>query len=627
MKERLKYYVGIYLLFVLVFALQKPLFMFYYRELFRAADWTDWFRVAFHGLLLDCSLAGYLTIVPGLLLAATIWSHNRGWRKAAKIYFAMVSLLLSGVLIIDLALYQYWGFRLDTTPFFYFFSSPKDAMASISLWTVAGGVAAILTVGWLYYALFYFCILRSPRLEKRALPPNRPLFTLIFVLLIGLLIIPIRGGFSVSTMNVGKVYFSENIHLNHAATNPLFSLLASSEKQADFKDQYRYMDDARARRLVADLLDPEVLKQQKQAPDEQLLNIRRPNILFVVMESFSSKLMHSLGGLPNVAVNLDRLSAEGVFFRNFYATSFRTDRGLISILSGFPSQPTTSMMKYPKISQHLPSIARELRKAGYTTGYFYGGDADFTNMRSYLMASGFQSIVSDEDFPLGQRLSKWGVHDHLVFEKLLSVLRTERPQRPWFRVLQTSSSHEPYDVPYHRLADKALNAFAYTDSCIGRFVAEIKRLPLWRNTLLVLVPDHLGCYPEHIDNLSVERYQIPLIFLGGALQGPKTIDTYGSQTDIAATLLAQLDITHRAFTYSKDIFNVRAPHFAFFTFPDAFGWADAQNRLVFDNESKKIVVYQGKQKAKQLERGQAYLQQIYDTIDAYLKRHRKENKN
>lgn len=614
MKTRFKYFFLTYVFFVLIFIIQKPLFMLYHLPLFKEATWKDWFLVPYHGLPLDFSLAGYLTIIPGLLLICTIWSRKRLWRRLAKAYFAIIAIILSAVFVIDLGLYRYWGFRLDTTPLFYFCSSPGDALASASAWELIGGIVALLLMAVLLYALFYL-MLRNDVLEKKLLPLNRPFFTLLFVLLWAALFIPIRGGFKVSTMNIGKVYFSENMRLNHAATNPLFSLLASSQKQESFKQQYRFMKDDEANKLAAQMYDQDVVHRSYQAPQQWILTTARPNILFVVMESFSSKLMASLGGERNVAVNLDRLSAEGLLFRHFYATSFRTDRGLVSILSGFPSQPTTSIMKMPKVSQSLPSIAASFRKVGYTADYYYGGDADFTNMRSYLKGTGFEKIVCDEDFPVSDRLSKWGAPDHLLFEKVLSNLRQNKHQKPWFKVVQTSSSHEPFDVPYHRLNDKILNAFAYTDSCVGHFVDELKKLPLWKNTLVVLVPDHLGCYPQDIDNLSVERYQIPLIFLGGALKGPGTVDIHGSQTDIAATLLGQMGIAHHEFTYSKDMFNSSSPHFAFFTFPDAFGLVDEDNQVVFNNESKKVVLDRGKRPGKNLKRGKAYLQKIYDTID------------
>ena len=184
------------------------------------------------------------------------------------------------------------------------------------------------------------------------------------------------------------------------------------------------------------------------------------------MESFSSKLMATLGGNGTVAVNLDKIARQGVLFTHFYANSFRTDRGLVSVLSGYPAQPTMSIMKYPHKTSNLPSISKSLVKEGYKTVYYYGGDADFTNMRSYLVSSGFTNIVSDVDFPVEQRLSKWGVPDQFVFKRLLDDLRADKSKGRYMRVLQTSSSHEPFEVPYHRLSNNRLNAFAYTDACI-----------------------------------------------------------------------------------------------------------------------------------------------------------------
>ena len=76
-----------------------------------------------------------------------------------------------------------------------------------------------------------------------------------------------------------------------------------------------------------------------------------------------------------------------------------------------------------------------------------------------------------------------------------------------------------------------------------------------------------------------------------------------------------MGIAHHEFTYSKDMFNPSSPHFAFFTFPDAFGLVDEDNQVVFNNESKKVVLDRGKRSGKNLKRGKAYLQKIYDTID------------
>lgn len=578
-----------------------------YYTLYNKVSWTEWFSVIGHGLPLDLSVAGYLTLIPGLLLIASAWTDSRILQWIRRIYFAFISLLLSCIFISDLGLYSYWGFRLDTTPLFYFFSSPKDALASVSVWVVLGGILAMAVCATLLYFLFSRILLN----EKRPLKiPYRRLSTSgILLLATGLLIIPIRGGFSVSTMNLGKVFYSANQRLNHAAINPAFSLMDSYARQVDFDKQYRFLPPEEADRLFAGLTDQPVTDSIPR-----LFRTERPNIIFVILESFSSHLMKTLGGEAEVAVNLDQIAEEGILFTHFYANSFRTDRGLVSIISGYPAQPTTSIMKYTRKTQSLPSIPASLKKAGYDLQYYYGGDADFTNMRSYLVSTGIEKIVSQDDFPVSERLSKWGVYDHVLFNRLSADLEDQPQQEPFLKIVQTSSSHEPFEVPYSKLDNAKLNAFAYTDSCAGDFVRRLKEMPMWENTVVVFVPDHLGVYPEDMDNLSPDRYMIPLVMTGGAIREPQKIDTYGSQIDIAATLLAQLGLPHDDFTFSKNLLNPASPHFAFFTFPNIFGMVTPDNELVFNNESNTVVLDEGTNQGENLNKGKAYLQKLYDDL-------------
>lgn len=563
----------------------------------------DWLAVMWHGLPLDLSMAGYLTAIPALLLIVSVFVDGKWIAWTLKIYFMFTSTCVSLAFIVNIALYGFWGFPLDSTPLFYFFSSPAEAVASVSLWPILLGVVALLACVFILSYVAGKCINVG-----MACIYNNMETTIALVLLTALLFIPIRGGITVSTMNTGKAYFSDDQRLNHAAVNPLFSFVESVVNEGNIDSRYRFMGEAEANKLF------KAMTCTRSDSTRILLNTRRPDVLIIIMESFSNKVMATLGGEKGVAVNLDRLASEGVLFTNFYANSFRTDRGLVSVLSGYPAQPTMSIMQYPRKTDKLPSIGRSLRGVGYSTKYYYGGDADFTNMRSYLVSSGFNDIVSDVSFPVGERLSKWGVPDGFVFDRLLGDLRKEKGGRGMLRVLQTSSSHEPFDVPYHRLGNKILNAFAYADDCIGRFISEFKKLPQWKNTLVVLVPDHLGAYPPGISNFVLDRYRIPLILTGGAVNGRHTVNVIGSQQDIAATLLGQMGIPHADFTFSKDMLSPLAPHFAFFTVPDAFGMVFDSGSVIYDNKSGKVVLGTGKAKGHNLRYGEAYLQKLYDDM-------------
>jgi len=593
-----------YLFFILLFVVQKPLFMFYHWDQASKASFGDWFAVIWHGLPMDLSTAGYFTVVPALLLIASIWVDRKYIVPAVNVYGIVVLFVISLIFLVDIELYSHWGFRIDTTPFFYL-KSPKDALASISTGMLLVGVVCLALCFAGVYLLFRRYILdRFRKLPK--VPVRRVPYTVYMTLITALLFIPIRGGFSVATMNVGTAYFSSQLFLNHSAVNPVFNLLASIGSETHFDKQYRFMDDDEAHRIFR------TLTEQPVGTDSipSLLNQQRPNVIFFILESFMSKDIAALGGLP-VAQNLSKLCSEGVVFTNMYANSFRTDRGIISNLSGYPAQPTTSIMKYPAKSQSLPSIQKSLRKAGYYASYYYGGDADFTNMRSYLLSSGIEKLVSDKDFLLKERMSKWGAPDHILIRRLLTDLQ-HPPRQPFVTIVQTLSSHEPFEVPMHRFKDPYLNSVAYTDSCLGVFINEFKKSPLWENTLVVFVPDHAMRYPSTIENTDPNRYKIPLIWAGGAVKKPAKIGRYGAQMDIAATLLYQLGIPHNEFTFSKNLLNPRSPEFGFFDFVDGFGFATPRMTVVYDHAQKKVVY--GDPNSKEFRQGKALLQCLYDDL-------------
>ena len=631
--KQIIWFVKTYATFVVLFVLQKPLFLFLEKgSATQPVDniFTELPAVIWHGLPLDLSMAGYLSVIPGLLSIAVVWLKRDLVKPIMNIYFIIASLFITCSFVLNASLYPYWKYPLDSTPLFYFFTSPADAIASVSIWQVILSIVIliVLTIGvWFTlrmrgekrqqysrYGYGYEGFGRGKRNRFDDFDRHRGRTSIILLLLTGLLFLPIRGGITVSTMNTGQAYYSQNAYLNHSAVNPLFSLLESITHQEDFASQYRFMKDKEADKIFATMTST---SDENTYPllNEATFKKGTPDILIVIMESFASDIMPSMGSYKDVAVCLDSIAQQSILFTRFYANSFRTDRGMVSILSGYPAQPTTSIMRYPRKTSQLPSIARNLAKyKNYKTTYYYGGDADFCNMRSYLVSQGYQHIISDANFPIEDKLSKWGVPDHILAARMMEDIKAQQNEkRPMLRILQTSSSHEPFEVPYHRLKDKRLNAFAYTDSVMGAIVREYRKLPRWKNTLIVFVPDHVGGYKENLNDHDRSRYQIPLILAGGAISRPMKVGIIGSQHDIAATLLGQLGVEHREFTFSKNMMSDATPKFAFFAVNDAFGVVSEENSLIYDNRAKRIVYDKG-EKGFNLKRGQAYLQKLYDDL-------------
>lgn len=631
--KQIIWFVKTYATIVVLFVLQKPLFLFLEKgSATQPVDniFTELPAVIWHGLPLDLSMAGYLSVIPGLLSIAVVWLKRDLVKPIMNIYFIIASLFITCSFVLNASLYPYWKYPLDSTPLFYFFTSPADAIASVSIWQVILSIVIliVLTIGvWFTlrmrgekrrcysrYSYGYGGFGSGKRNRFDDFDRHRGRTSIILLLLTGLLFLPIRGGITVSTMNTGQAYYSQNAYLNHSAVNPLFSLLESITHQEDFASQYRFMKDKEADKIFATMTST---SDENTYPllNEATFKKGTPDILIVIMESFASDIMPSMGSYKDVAVCLDSIAQQSILFTRFYANSFRTDRGMVSILSGYPAQPTTSIMRYPRKTSQLPSIARNLVKyKNYKTTYYYGGDADYCNMRSYLVSQGYQHIISDANFPIEDKISKWGVPDHILAAKMMEDIKAQQNEkRPMLRILQTSSSHEPFEVPYHRLKDKRLNAFAYTDSVMGAIVREYHKLPRWKNTLIVFVPDHVGSYKENLNDHDRSRYQIPLILAGGAISRPMKVGIIGSQQDIAATLLGQLGVEHREFTFSKNMMSDATPKFAFFAVNDAFGVVSEENSLIYDNRAKRIVYDKG-EKGFNLKRGQAYLQKLYDDL-------------
>lgn len=588
----------------------------------------DWLHVLWHGLSHDATVAGYITALPLLLMLLSLWVRlpEGLWRRVLQYYFWLLALVAAAVFAIDVELYRHWGFRLDATVLTYL-TDPREALASVDLWVGVRQVSLFAA----YTALMIVVWGRVARLfDGRPLRPRAAaVWSLGLLLLGGADFLAIRGGTGASVANVSKAYFSANMFLNHAATNPVFSLLASLGAHADYAAQYVFFDEATRARKFAELranapdrpnasapADARFAGSQAQlttdasltadisstvdtpsttdapfAATERVLDTTRPNVVLVVLESFARTVMDARVAGRAVMPNLQRLKEEGVWFENFYANSFRTDRGQVAILSGFPAQTRTSIMKLPAKNRNLPSIARSLARAGYATEFVYGGDLNFTDQASYMYATGWQRLTWQKDLRFDAPLTAWGWDDAAMCDWFAQrVIALDAAREPFLAGLLTLSSHPPFDVPYDSFEDAQLNAFAFSDACVGRMIDRLKASPAWDNLLLVLVADHGTPWPETLRYNEPLRHHIPMLWLGGAIAAPRTVGTYASQIDLCATLLGQMSIAHDDFDYSKDVFAPEPPRkFAYYTFNDGFGVVDASGEVVWDATGDRIV--------------------------------------
>lgn len=591
MKNRILFLVQLFLGTALWMALLKlPFMLLHLREGLSVSDVR---QVLFHGWSLDMTVAGYITALPLLLLILSLWIplSERIWRTLMRLFLGFAALVATAVFTLDLGLYGYWGYRIDSSVLIYL-ASPREAMASLTVsdW-VEGAVAFLLILGGF---LGLFGLLTS-RLKISKLPCSARLWgTPVLLLMGGLCFLAIRGGVSVATANISKVYFSSDQRLNHAAVNPLFSLLSTLGDEKDMEPQYLFFPEEE-RTENFELLRgdrPDTLQSTS------LLKEPRPDVVVVLLESFGRCFVDETVGDEAVTPHLLRWKGEGIWFENLYANSFRTDRGEVAVLNGYPAQTRMSIMKYPNKSHSLPSLARSLGRAGYHSTFVYGGDLNFTDQASYMYATGWQRLIWQKDLSLDAPQSKWGYADDVMGELFTrEVLHLTEPdpadRAPQLLGWLTLSSHEPFEVPYEKFDHKILNAVAFTDEQVGRMLDTWRQSPAWKHLLVILVADHGYAYPDTVAYNAAERHRIPMLWVGGAVREPKIVETFASQSDLAATLMAQLGVAHDDYLFSRNIFDPSSPKFGYWCFNDGFGVADREGVTLYDCTSDTLLSPEG----------------------------------
>lgn len=608
MKNNLLFIVRLYISLVVLFVLEKPLFILY-NSVAHQVHLTDYFQVIIHGLSLDLAVAAYIIAIPTLLVLFSI-IYKLPLRNILRPYYIIVAFTLVLIFIVDTSLYDFWHFKLDGTIFFYL-ASPRDAMASVFTSYL---VFRSLIIVFITYLVALFLLKITPlKVEECSFFSENIIFkkvgnTFMMFFVFALLFWAIRGGFEESTTNVGQVYYSDNQFLNHSAVNPVFSLLSSIGKSKAYEKQFDFFTEKKKEKIFDQLYSP------LKGKTPQIIKTKRPNILIILFESFGAGFINAIGGLPDVTPNYNRLSNEGILFTHCYANSFRTDRGMVAALSGHLGYPTASIMKMPIKSRTLPSIASSLVKRGYKTDFLYGGDINFTNTKGYLLSTGYQNLTWDKDFPSKEKTTKWGAHDEFTFNYLYDML-TKRKEKPWMTTFLTLSSHEPFDVPYHRLKEKIPNAVAYTDACFGEFIKKIKKTPLWNNLLIVCVSDHGYYYPRIEASTRPPYFHIPILWLGGAIKAPMKMDKIINQTDLSATLLQQLGIEHNSFMYSRDVLNSDYTYpFAYYAYNNGMTFIDSTGVTTYDNNANKTIYYSPNSNKNRLNKAKAILQKSYDDL-------------
>lgn len=629
--KRIAYIILLFFYLLLVNVIGRGAFLYYNRTL-SFFQMKDVVKVELLGLPMDMVVASALMLVPILLTLLSLKWEKLPMRRTAGILLWVAVFVAVCFTCADFIMYEHWKFKLDASVFAYM-SEPGEMSSSTPMSYLVSRIGLSVLAAFIAGLLAFLLTPKTFQVRRRR--HSRKVRGWV-VCLVGIIFaLPFVLGLSGvigEELAFRKIQFAgkritlhHKIFLSNAAVNPVYHIAHSVwlySKDAD--RQFPMMDRKEARALTSRLFPADT-----EDITDTLLTTTRPNILTLQIESMGAVFVEELGGKYGEGAGMFSSEQEtvtpelccwmqlGLNFTRAYASSFRTDRGTVSVISGALSYPTVSLMMEDSVlalmeqGRGIAAIPSTLRRAGYSTCYLYGGDQSFMNKGRYLSAAGYERVMGIEDIDVEKsERDQWGANDSIAFERLFSYVTSEERKTPWCVGFQTLSSHEPWKVPYERLRDRILNAFAYTDHCLGRFLDRLSHTPVWDNTLVIIFADHGYPYNQFYDR--PDFFHIPLLFVGGALKRTGNVETLISQSDIAATVLSQMNITHRQFPYSRNIFSSRyVSPCVYATYPAGVMLMDERGFSMYDHQSGVFISETDTLREKQLK---AILQDSYENL-------------
>ncbi len=581
-----------FVFWMLVFILARTIFYIYYSNILNLENipLSEVFQSFWHAIPLDISTAGYILVIPFFILLFQSLIYENTLKKVNLFYTIIILLLYLLITTAEIGIYDEWKTKLQFKSLHYL-SHPDEIYNSSSSSTF------FLLIG-IFIAQFTFWIYIYRKLIYNSIiVTNKSLLSTFVYFIISpvLLFLMIRGGISEIPITQSKSYFSSHNFINLASVNSGYSMLISTIENYQFRDNnpYQFYNDSIALERVTNL------NAVKNDTTISILTTNRPNIVFLILESWSADLIESLGATPGITPEFRNLEKEGLLFTNFYASGNRSEQAMSAIFAGFPATPITAITHNLDKITKLPSFTKSLEEKGYNTSYYFGGQLMYGGINSFISVNGFDVIKEGKDFDSDIPRGKLGIHDGDMADFWINDLNNY-PQ-PFMSAWFTLSSHSPYDQPMEDVIHWAesenqngyLNSAYYCDKSIGEFFAKAKQQPWYSNTLFVIVADHShNSYKNHPVHTKEYRH-IPLLLYGDVLKPEyrgATINRISSQTDIPATLLNQMGISSNEFYWSRNLFNPTTPEFAFYECTAGVGWISEGGYFVWDSRLSNLAV-------------------------------------
>ncbi|MFH1119184.1 MAG: sulfatase-like hydrolase/transferase [Bacteroidota bacterium] len=607
------------LFWMLLFAFSRTVFLVFNFNLLiiEGIRFPEAIASYWHAIHLDLATASYFLIIPFIILLIQSFYSPNWLNKVNKVYVLITIFLFCLLTVVELGIYPEWKTKLPFKAFSYL-SNPTEVYDTIStrlFFSLLGLFILEFTVSYLIYLKWFY---------RNIVSIGRNYFFIAaFVLLTPpILFTGIRGGVQQIPINQSESYYSHHNILNLASVNSGFNLFVSAiENYKNFgKNPYSFYSKEEVKKTV------EQIFRTERDSTTVVLTTQRPNIVLLILESWSADLIESLGGEPGITPEFHSLEKEGILFTSLWATGPRSEQAMSSIFGGFPAHPISSITVQPDKFSKLTTITHKLIDQGYSTSFYFGGQLIYGNIRGFILHNGFNRITELKDFGNDVKKGKLGVHDEFLLTRQLNDLNKEK--QPFFSALFTLSSHSPYDQPMEDVLEwgdnekNYINSAYYTDRSVGEFIRAAKMQPWYKNTLFIIVADHSHNSYRNWTFTTPLYHKIPMLFFGEVIkteykgtQKPRL----ANQCDIASTLLHQMNIDSEEFHWSRNLFNPYSPEFAYYSFEEGVGWMRPAGHIVYDAAIDHFHEKSVPEKYRDsiIREGKSYLQAVFEEYMSY----------
>ncbi len=517
----------------------------------RVSDSQGFNFILLQGLRFDLILIGLIIIIPAI--CAPLASINKYssiiFNKLINIYFVIS---FSCIIFIELSTPSFIN-QYDLRPnylYIEYLKYPKEIISTLwSAYKLPLFISISLTL-ILSYTLH--CNLRKNRYINIKISFIHSLLLMPVALLVCVLLI--RSTFDHRPVNPAIAAFSSDPLMNSLSLSSGYSVLyAIYEKRYEdsVRFPYGFMSSDKATQIV---------KNSMQVSSDDFINSRIPtlhnqrayirrkkpkNLVIILEESLGAEYVGALGG-RKITPELDKLSQQGIWFNNLYATGTRSVRGIEAVITGFLPTPSRSIVKLRKSQTNFFTIGQLLKSLNYKTSFIYGGESHFDNMKRFFANNGFSKIIDENDYVNPVFYGSWGVSDEDLFARANEEFLNYENDQPFFSLVFTSSNHPPFDFPDNRIKTGTLdkntvnNAVKYADYALGQYIAKARKSSYWKNTLFLIVADHSDkVYGSEI--VPIKHFKIPALILGSDIQ-PINYTQVASQIDLLPTLLSLMGI-------------------------------------------------------------------------------------